>query len=99
MPTFTSSIARPTQNPLILQIRDSVKLAQLVRPLDCQSRGRPDRFRQIPPQQKNKNLSLHGFDLYRPSKKDTRLQFQVISAIINPAQLDKAPTIITKASR
>jgi len=57
------------------------------------------RFRQIPPQQKNKNLSLHGFDLYRPSKKDTRLQFQVISAIINPAQLDKAPTIITKASR
>jgi len=60
-------------------IRDNLKLAQLVRAWDCQSRGRLfDSGKK-----KNENSNLHGFEVHRPSSKDTKLLFQVTKTIIN----------------
>jgi len=42
--------------------------------------------------QKFENSNLHGFELHKPSSKNTKLLFQVIKAIIN--QL--APTLCSK---
>ena len=61
-------------------IRGDIKLAQLVRALDCQSRGcRFDSGKNS----KNENSNLHGFEVHRCSNKGTKLLFQVIKAIIN----------------
>ena len=61
-------------------IQDDVKLAQLVRARDCQSRGR---WFDSSINSKNENSNLHGFEVHRPSSKGTKLLFQVIKAIIN----------------
>ena len=65
---------------LCLSIRDDVKLAQLVRAQDCQSRGR--RF-VSDKNSKTEKSNLHGSDLHRPLSKGTKILFQVIKAIIN----------------
>ena len=59
-------------------IRDDVKLAHLVRARDCRSRGR--RFDSGNNSKKIDNSNLHGFEVYRPSSKDTKLLFQVIKS-------------------
>ena len=68
------------QMSVYVYIRDDVKLAQLVRARDCQSRGR--RF-DSDKNSKTEKPNLHGFDLHRPSDKGTKLLFQGIKAIIN----------------
>ena len=63
-------------------IRDDIKLAQLVRARDCQSRGRGfDSSKNS----KTEKSNLHGLELHRPwpSSKGTKLLFPVIKAIFN----------------
>ena len=70
-----------TSTPAHIRIRDDVKLAQLVRAQDCQSRGRRFDSGKNP---KTENSKLHGFELRRPSScKGIKVQFQVIKAIMN----------------
>ena len=71
-------------------IRDDVKLAQLVRARDCQSRGR--RF-DSGKNKKTENSNLHRFEVHRPSSKGTKLLFQVIKAIINQCEHDSERNI------
>ena len=66
--------------------RDSVKLDQLVRARDCQSRGR--RFDSSNNSKKIENSNLNGFELHRPSNKGTKLLLQVIKAINNQSYID-----------
>ena len=61
-------------------IQDDVKLAQLVRARDCQSRGR---WFDSSINSKNENSNLHGFEVHRPSSKGTKSLFQVLKAIIH----------------
>jgi len=61
-------------------IRDDVRLAQLVKAQDCQSRGRQFDSGKI---SKTDNSNLHGFKVHRLSSKGTKLLFQEIKAIIN----------------
>jgi len=62
---------------IYIDIRDDVKLALLVKASIPRSSVR---FRQTPKQ--NENSNLHGFELYRPSSKGTKLLFEVIKAKI-----------------
>ena len=72
-----------------LSIRDDVKVDQLVRARDCQSRGRRvDSGKNS----KTKNSNLHGFEVHRPSSKGTKLLFQIIKAIINQSGKNIPPT-------
>ena len=76
---------------------DNVKLAQLVRARDCQSRGcRFDSGRIS----KTENSKLQGFKVHRPSSKGTKSLFQVVKAIINqslaqtnPSHWNQTPTV------
>ena len=77
-PVVSGSNIMCTRIPIY--IRDDVKLAQLVRARDCQSRGR--RF-DAGKNSKTENSNLHGIEVHRPSSKGTKLMFQVIKAIIN----------------
>ena len=65
---------------LLIPFRDDVKLAQLVRARDCQSRGR--RF-DSGKNSKNENSNLHRFEVLRPSRKGAKLLFQVKKAPIH----------------
>jgi len=57
-----------------------MKLAQLVRARDCQSRDRRFDSRQ---NSKKRELKSTGFEVHRPTSKGTKLLFQVIKTIIN----------------